>query len=85
MDLRKASLHPMLFRTRFTDDVLRKALRALSTDKQFIHRSCDIMDEFKLMTDAELQIYFAQYKVRQDIYTTLENMLTFAVRHVGDC
>jgi hypothetical protein len=68
MDLRKASLHPMLFRTNFTDDVLRKAERALLTDRQFIHRSCDITYELELMTDAELQIYFSQYKVRQDIY-----------------
>jgi hypothetical protein len=79
MDLRKASLHPMLFRTHFNNKMLSKALRALSTVKKFMQDSCDIMDEFKLMTDAELQIYFAQYQVCQDIYTTLENLLTFAI------
>jgi hypothetical protein len=69
----------MLFHTHFNNKMLSKALRALSTVKKFMQDSCDIMNEFKLMTDAELQIYFAQYQVRQDIYTTLENLLTFAI------
>jgi hypothetical protein len=69
----------MLFRTHFNNKMLSKALQALLTVKKFMQDSCDMMDEFKLMTDAELQIYFAQYQVRQYIYTTLENLLTFAI------
>ena len=35
-----------------------EALQALSTVKKFMQDSCDIMDEFKLMMDAELNVFY---------------------------
>jgi SWI/SNF-related matrix-associated actin-dependent regulator of chromatin subfamily A containing DEAD/H box 1 len=66
MNLRKASLHPMLFRVHFTDDILATASELLSTNAKFISKkisSRSLEDELRKMTDAELQIFFKQYKV----------------------
>ena len=66
MNLRKASLHPMLFRVHFTDDILATASELLSTNAKFMSKqisSRSLEDELREMTDAELQNFFKQYKV----------------------
>ena len=68
MDLRKAASHPMLFRTRFTDDVLSGITRQLLKEPDFKKRGAlfDLVKEdMSVMTDAELQIFCASYKVRK--------------------
>lgn len=65
MDLRKAASHPMLFRTRFTDDVLSGITRQLLKEPDFKKRGAlfDLVKEdMSVMTDAELQIFCASYK-----------------------
>lgn len=66
MDLRKASSHPMLFRTRFTDEVLTGMTKQLLKEPDFKRRGAlfDIVKEdMEVMTDAELQTFCSQYKV----------------------
>jgi SWI/SNF-related matrix-associated actin-dependent regulator 1 of chromatin subfamily A len=68
MDLRKAASHPMLFRRRFTDDVLTGITRQLLKEPDFKKRGAlfDLVKEdMSVMTDAELQIFCASYKVRK--------------------
>ncbi|PPQ63979.1 hypothetical protein CVT24_009408, partial [Panaeolus cyanescens] len=58
MDLRKAASHPMLFRTRFSDDILSKITHQLLKEPDFKKRGAlfDIVKEdMSVMTDAELQ------------------------------
>ncbi|KAK7057137.1 ATP-dependent helicase fft2 [Favolaschia claudopus] len=65
MDLRKGALHPMLFRTRFTDDVLTGMTKQLLKEPDFKKRGAlfDLVKEdMSVMTDAELQIFCATYK-----------------------
>jgi SWI/SNF-related matrix-associated actin-dependent regulator 1 of chromatin subfamily A len=66
MDLRKAASHPMLFRTRFTDDVLSGITKQLLKEPDFRKRGAlyDLVKEdMTVMTDAELQLFCATYKV----------------------
>ncbi|KAK7053332.1 DNA-dependent ATPase fun30 [Paramarasmius palmivorus] len=65
MDLRKAALHPMLFRSRFTDDILTAIAKQLLKEPDFKKRGAlfDIVKEdMTVMTDAELQHYCGLYK-----------------------
>ncbi|KXN92461.1 ATP-dependent helicase fft3 [Leucoagaricus sp. SymC.cos] len=58
MDLRKAASHPMLFRRRFTDDVLSSITKQLLKEPDFKKRGAlfDLVKEdMSVMTDAELQ------------------------------
>lgn len=67
MDLRKAALHPMLFRKRFTDDTLTNITRLLLKEPDFKKRKAIfeyVKEDMEVMTDAELQAYVATYKVR---------------------
>jgi SWI/SNF-related matrix-associated actin-dependent regulator 1 of chromatin subfamily A len=66
MDLRKAASHPMLFRTRFTDDILSGITKRLLKEPDFKKRGAlyDLVKEdMTVMTDAELQVFCATYKV----------------------
>ncbi|KAJ3840098.1 SNF2 family N-terminal domain-containing protein [Lentinula raphanica] len=65
MDLRKAALHPMLFRSRFTDDMLSAIAKQLLREPDFKKRGAifDIVKEdMSVMTDAELQHFCGTYK-----------------------
>ncbi|KAJ7178482.1 SNF2 family N-terminal domain-containing protein [Mycena crocata] len=65
MDLRKGALHPMLFRTHFTDEILTGMTKQLLKEPDFKKRGAlfDLVKEdMTVMTDAELQIFCATYK-----------------------
>ncbi|KAF9070555.1 P-loop containing nucleoside triphosphate hydrolase protein [Rhodocollybia butyracea] len=65
MDLRKAALHPMLFRSLFTDDILSSITKQLLKEPDFKKRGAlfDIVKEdMSVMTDAELQYFCGTYK-----------------------
>lgn len=66
MDLRKAASHPMLFRTRFTDDILTGITKQLLKEPGFRKRGAlfdYVLEDMSVMTDAELQVFCASYKV----------------------
>lgn len=66
MDLRKASSHPMLFRTRFTDATLSRIAKQLLKEPEYKKRGAlyDLVKEdMSVMTDSELQMFCATYKV----------------------
>lgn len=66
MDLRKASSHPMLFRRRFSDQTLSLVTKLLLKEPDFRKRGAVfdfVKEDMEVMTDAELQLFFAQYKV----------------------
>jgi SWI/SNF-related matrix-associated actin-dependent regulator 1 of chromatin subfamily A len=66
MDLRKAALHPMLFRTRFTDQTLTDITKQLMKEADFKKRKANfdfVKEDMEVMTDAELQLFCATYKV----------------------
>lgn len=65
MDLRKGALHPMLFRTHFTDEILTGITKQLLKEPDFKKRGAlfDLVKEdMTVMTDAELQFFCATYK-----------------------
>lgn len=67
MDLRKAALHPMLFRTRFTDETLGAITKQLLKEPDFKKRGAIfelVKEDMSVMTDSELQVFCASYKVR---------------------
>lgn len=73
MALRKAASHPMLFRKRFTDDVLSSITNQLLKEPDFKKRGAlfDLVKEdMSVMTDAELQVFCESYKVREDPVVT---------------
>lgn len=71
MDLRKAASHPMLFRTRFTDTILSGITKQLLKEPDFKKRGAlfDLVKEdMSVMTDSELQVFCATYKVYSYIH-----------------
>ncbi|KAJ3533274.1 hypothetical protein NM688_g7306 [Phlebia brevispora] len=65
MDLRKAASHPMLFRRRFTDDVLTSITRVLLKEPDFRKRGALfelVKEDMEVMTDSELQAFCNTYK-----------------------
>lgn len=69
MDLRKAASHPMLFRTKFTDNVLSGITKQLLKEPDFKKRGAVfdlVKEDMSVMTDAELQVFCATYKVRDN-------------------
>ena len=67
MDLRKAALHPMLFRRRFSDTVLDSMTKVLLKEPDFKRRGALyelVKEDMSVMTDAELQAFCETYKVR---------------------
>lgn len=78
MDLRKAASHPMLFRRRFTDEILSSLARVLLRLPDFVRRQAQfelVKEDMEVMTDSELHFLCKQHKV---IYWILfiENGLT---------
>lgn len=66
MDLRKAALHPMLFRRKFTDETLNSITKLLLKEPDFKKRGAIfqyVKEDMEVMTDAELQLFCASYKV----------------------
>lgn len=67
MDLRKAASHPMLFRCLFTDETVSSIARVLLKEPDFKSRGAVfqyVREDLEVMTDSELQVYMASYKVR---------------------
>jgi SWI/SNF-related matrix-associated actin-dependent regulator 1 of chromatin subfamily A len=67
MDLRKAASHPMLFRSRFTDETLTGIAKQLLREPDFKKRGAVfdlVREDMSVMTDSELQVFCATYKVR---------------------
>ncbi|KAI0663601.1 SNF2 family N-terminal domain-containing protein [Cubamyces menziesii] len=65
MDLRKAASHPMLFRRRYTDDMLTSIAKLLLKEPDFKKRGAVfdyVKEDMEVMTDAELQSFCATYK-----------------------
>ncbi|THH30785.1 hypothetical protein EUX98_g3404 [Antrodiella citrinella] len=65
MDLRKAALHPMLFRRRFTDETLTSLARVLLKEPEYRQRGAIfdyVKEDMEVMTDAELQVFCHTYK-----------------------
>jgi len=74
MDLRKAASHPMLFRTRFTDQILAGITRQLLKEADFKKRGAlfeIVKEDMEVMTDAELQVFCATYKVGRRLILVL--------------
>lgn len=68
MDLRKATSHPMLFRKRFTDQILDSVTRQLLKEPDFKKRGAIfdyVKEDMEVMTDAELQFFCQGYKSTQ--------------------
>jgi len=66
MDLRKAASHPMLFRTLFTDETLTGITKQLLKEPDFKRRGALfelVKEDMSVMTDSELQVFCATYKV----------------------
>jgi SWI/SNF-related matrix-associated actin-dependent regulator 1 of chromatin subfamily A len=66
MDLRKAASHPMLFRSLFTDESVTSIARVLLKEPDFKSRGAVfqyVREDLEVMTDSELQVYMATYKV----------------------
>lgn len=75
MDLRKAASHPMLFRRRFTDDMLTSMAKVLLKEPDYKKRGAIfeyVKEDMTVMTDSELQNFCHSYKVcepaRRDIW-----------------
>ncbi|KAJ7218012.1 SNF2 family N-terminal domain-containing protein [Mycena pura] len=65
MDLRKGALHPMLFRTHFTDEILAGMTKQLLKENDFKKRGAIfdlVKEDMSVMTDAELQFFCGTYK-----------------------
>ena len=70
MDLRKAALHPMLFRRRYTDETLSSIAKVLLKEPEYKKRGAVfqyVKEDMEVMTDAELQLFCTTYKVRRHI------------------
>ena len=66
MDLRKAASHPMLFRSLFTDEAVTSIARVLLKEPDFKSRGAVLQyvrEDLEVMTDSELQVYMATYRV----------------------
>lgn len=64
MDLRKASLHPMLFRRLFDDDKVNLMARHCLSEPEFSASNFDlVVEDMQVMNDAELQWFCNTYKV----------------------
>lgn len=67
MELRKAASHPMLFRKLFTDETLTAITKLLLKEPDFKKRGAIfqyVKEDMEVMTDSELQVFCATYKVR---------------------
>ncbi|KDN45548.1 hypothetical protein RSAG8_04872, partial [Rhizoctonia solani AG-8 WAC10335] len=63
MDLRKAASHPMLFRRRFDDGIIRKMAKLCLKEPEFMDSvEALVVEDMEVMTDAELQVFAKRYK-----------------------
>ncbi|KAJ1304861.1 hypothetical protein OPQ81_005995 [Rhizoctonia solani] len=63
MDLRKAASHPMLFRRRFDDSIIRKMAKLCLKEPEFTESVEElVIEDMEVMTDAELQVFAKRYK-----------------------
>ncbi|CCO30918.1 putative ATP-dependent helicase fft2 [Rhizoctonia solani AG-1 IB] len=63
MDLRKAASHPMLFRRRFDDGIIRKMAKLCLKEPEFMDSVEElVVEDMEVMTDAELQVFAKRYK-----------------------
>ncbi|CAE6432466.1 unnamed protein product [Rhizoctonia solani] len=63
MDLRKAASHPMLFRRRFDDGIIRKMAKLCLKEPEFVESVEElVVEDMEVMTDAELQVFAKRYK-----------------------
>ncbi|CAE6413255.1 unnamed protein product [Rhizoctonia solani] len=63
MDLRKAASHPMLFRRRFDDGIIRKMAKLCLKEPEFTESVENlVVEDMEVMTDAELQVFAKRYK-----------------------
>jgi SWI/SNF-related matrix-associated actin-dependent regulator 1 of chromatin subfamily A len=70
MDLRKAASHPMLFRSLFTDQTVSSIAKVLLKEPDFKSRGAVLQyvrEDLEVMTDSELQVYMASYKVCRSV------------------
>ncbi|TFY75886.1 hypothetical protein EWM64_g8126 [Hericium alpestre] len=68
MDLRKAASHPMLFRKRYTDQILDAVTKVLLKEPDFKRRGAIaqfVKEDMEVMTDAELQAFLVMYRSTQ--------------------
>lgn len=80
MDLRKAASHPMLFRSRFTDENLARITKQLLKEPDFKRRGALfdlVMEDMSVMTDAELQAFCTTYKVFFLVFCDTVTSFTF--------
>ncbi|KAL8929602.1 MAG: hypothetical protein Q9172_000398 [Xanthocarpia lactea] len=62
MDLRKASIHPLLFRRVYDDNVLKKMARDCLKEEEFHDRQYDLcLEDMSVMMDFELQRFCKRY------------------------
>lgn len=55
MSLRKASMHPLLFRTLYTDDILKEMARKIMKEPEYVSANKDyIFEDMQVMSDYEL-------------------------------
>ena len=77
MDLRKAASHPMLFRSLFTDEIVTSIAKVLLKEPDFKSRGAVfqyVREDLEVMTDSELQVYMASYKVWEPIGERLNDL-----------
>jgi len=68
MQLRKAALHPMLFREKYSNGILKKMANMCTREVEFCDSNIDYIEEdMSVMTDFELHRFCLQYKVRAKI------------------
>ncbi|CUA66580.1 hypothetical protein RSOLAG22IIIB_00020 [Rhizoctonia solani] len=76
MDLRKAASHPMLFRRRFDDGVIRKMAKLCLKEPEFMDSvEALVVEDMEVMTDAELQVFAKRYKSCRKLALTDECFL----------
>ena len=62
MALRKASIHPLVFRRLYNDKTLSKMSKACLREKEFRNRNVDMVyEDMTVMTDFELHVFCEQY------------------------
>lgn len=69
----------MLFRSHFTDEIVKSIARALVKEPDFKSRGAIfdyVKEDLEVMTDAELQIYMATYKVRHIVACSMHLLMS---------
>ncbi|KAI9842041.1 MAG: hypothetical protein M1837_007537 [Sclerophora amabilis] len=75
MQLRKAAIHPLLFRHHFDDDKIRKIAKACLKEPELSDRNADIiLEEIELYSDFELHEFCAKYPNTMGKYNIDEKM-----------